>query len=149
MPDSANKPYDMHDVLRRVIDFVEANVTQPISVRDMAEIADLSVHHFARSFKEASGRTPHQYVTERRLQLAGTMSGGEQAMVSIGRGLMGAPKLPLWDWGLVRWWQRRHESSSWQTAHFWRSQLASSPCVWRSQGMVWLSGFFTRWQSAQ
>lgn len=57
-------------VLRRVIDFVEANVTQPISVRDMAEIADLSVHHFARSFKEASGRTPHQYVTERRLQLA-------------------------------------------------------------------------------
>jgi branched-chain amino acid transport system ATP-binding protein len=34
---------------------------------------------------------------ERRAQLAGTMSGGEQAMVSIGRGLMRAPKLLLVD----------------------------------------------------
>jgi branched-chain amino acid transport system ATP-binding protein len=34
---------------------------------------------------------------ERRGQLAGTMSGGEQAMVSIGRGLMRAPKLLLID----------------------------------------------------
>ncbi len=34
---------------------------------------------------------------ERRAQLAGTMSGGEQAMVSIGRGLMSAPKLLLVD----------------------------------------------------
>jgi branched-chain amino acid transport system ATP-binding protein len=34
---------------------------------------------------------------ERRHQLAGTMSGGEQAMVSIGRGLMCAPKLLLID----------------------------------------------------
>jgi branched-chain amino acid transport system ATP-binding protein len=34
---------------------------------------------------------------ERRDQLAGTMSGGEQAMVSIGRGLMRAPKLLLID----------------------------------------------------
>jgi branched-chain amino acid transport system ATP-binding protein len=36
-------------------------------------------------------------LSERRIQLAGTMSGGEQAMVSIGRGLMRAPKLLLID----------------------------------------------------
>src|SRR5882724_2605390 len=36
-------------------------------------------------------------LAERREQLAGTMSGGEQAMVSIGRGLMRAPKLLLID----------------------------------------------------
>lgn len=36
-------------------------------------------------------------LADRRQQLAGTMSGGEQAMVSIGRGLMGAPKLLLVD----------------------------------------------------
>ena len=36
-------------------------------------------------------------LAERRNQLAGTMSGGEQAMVSIGRGLMCAPKLLLID----------------------------------------------------
>jgi branched-chain amino acid transport system ATP-binding protein len=36
-------------------------------------------------------------LSERRDQFAGTMSGGEQAMVSIGRGLMCAPKLLLID----------------------------------------------------
>ena len=36
-------------------------------------------------------------LAERQAQLAGTMSGGEQAMVSIGRGLMCAPKLLLID----------------------------------------------------
>jgi branched-chain amino acid transport system ATP-binding protein len=36
-------------------------------------------------------------LSERRAQLAGTMSGGEQAMVSIGRGLMRAPRLLLID----------------------------------------------------
>jgi branched-chain amino acid transport system ATP-binding protein len=34
---------------------------------------------------------------ERAAQLAGTMSGGEQAMVSIGRGLMAAPRLLMID----------------------------------------------------
>jgi len=36
-------------------------------------------------------------LAERRGQLAGTMSGGEQAMVSIGRGLMGKPRVLLID----------------------------------------------------
>jgi branched-chain amino acid transport system ATP-binding protein len=34
---------------------------------------------------------------ERQMQLGGTLSGGEQAMLSIGRGLMGAPRLLLVD----------------------------------------------------
>jgi ABC-type molybdenum transport system ATPase subunit/photorepair protein PhrA len=34
---------------------------------------------------------------ERRAQLAGMLSGGEQAMVLIGRGLMSAPRLLLID----------------------------------------------------
>ena len=36
-------------------------------------------------------------LAERRRQLAGTLSGGEQQMVAIGRGLMGAPRLLLLD----------------------------------------------------
>ncbi len=36
-------------------------------------------------------------LAQRRDQLAGTMSGGEQAMVSIGRGLMSAPRILLVD----------------------------------------------------
>ena len=34
---------------------------------------------------------------ERRHQVAGTMSGGEQSMLSIGRGLMSSPKLMIFD----------------------------------------------------
>ncbi|MGI9336591.1 MAG: ABC transporter ATP-binding protein [Gammaproteobacteria bacterium] len=55
-----------------------------------------------RSARVLSTRLDHVYETfpvlaERRHQLAGTMSGGEQAMVSIGRGLMRAPRLLLID----------------------------------------------------
>lgn len=51
---------------------------------------------------EVSRRMEQAYVLfprlkERRLQLAGTMSGGEQAMVSIGRGLMAQPRLLIID----------------------------------------------------
>lgn len=55
-----------------------------------------------RSAKVLAARLAQVYETfpqlrERHDQLAGTMSGGEQAMVSIGRGLMAAPKLLLID----------------------------------------------------
>ncbi|MGH6886453.1 MAG: ABC transporter ATP-binding protein, partial [Geminicoccales bacterium] len=59
------------------------------------------------AYQEASestiaARLAHAYeifprLAERRAQLAGTLSGGEQAMVSIGRGLMSAPQLLLVD----------------------------------------------------
>jgi branched-chain amino acid transport system ATP-binding protein len=45
----------------------------------------------------AEAYTLFPQLKHRSAQLAGTMSGGEQAMVSIGRGLMNAPKLLLVD----------------------------------------------------
>ncbi|MHB8766343.1 MAG: ABC transporter ATP-binding protein, partial [Deferrisomatales bacterium] len=55
-----------------------------------------------RSERVLAGRLEEVYeifprLRERRSQLAGTMSGGEQAMVSIGRGLMRAPAILLID----------------------------------------------------
>jgi branched-chain amino acid transport system ATP-binding protein len=58
--------------------------------------------YLERDARTAAARMEHVFaifpaLAQRRSQLAGTMSGGEQAMVSIGRGLMGAPKLLLVD----------------------------------------------------
>ena len=49
----------------------------------------------ARRIEQAYTLFPR--LKERRTQLAGTMSGGEQAMVSIGRGLMAQPRLLIVD----------------------------------------------------
>ncbi|MEQ8179380.1 MAG: AraC family transcriptional regulator [Amphiplicatus sp.] len=59
-----------HKRLKRVLDFVEANLSADISLDDLAAEAFLSPFHFARLFKLATGLTPHRYVTERRIQAA-------------------------------------------------------------------------------
>jgi AraC-like DNA-binding protein len=56
--------------LRRVIDFIEANLSQPLTLELLAHIAGLSVFHFARVFKLATGSSPYAYVNDRRLLLA-------------------------------------------------------------------------------
>ncbi|WP_086733659.1 AraC family transcriptional regulator [Erythrobacter colymbi] len=56
--------------LRRVIDFIEANLAEPLTLDLLAHIAGLSVFHFARVFRQATGVSPYRYVSERRLQHA-------------------------------------------------------------------------------
>ena len=56
--------------LRRVIDFMEAHVDGDIGVDDLASVACLSPFHFSRAFKEATGLTPHRFLSQRRLQRA-------------------------------------------------------------------------------
>ena len=51
--------------------------------------------HFAERLDYVYGLFPR--LEERRHQLAGTMSGGEQQMIAIGRCLMGAPELIMFD----------------------------------------------------
>jgi AraC family transcriptional regulator len=56
--------------LRRVIDFVEAHGDDDISVGELASVACLSPFHFSRAFKEATGLTPHRFISQRRLERA-------------------------------------------------------------------------------
>ena len=59
--------------LRRVLDFIEARLTDDISLDDLAREACLSPYHFSRLFHEATGRPPHRYLSERRVQEAQRM----------------------------------------------------------------------------
>jgi len=52
-----------------------------------------------KSVKDSMGRVYHLFpvLKERQNQLAGTLSGGEQQMLAVGRGLMSQPKLLMLD----------------------------------------------------
>jgi len=56
--------------LARVTEFITANLDSDITLSAMAEAAGMSPFHFARSFRRVTGRTPHGYLAERRLEQA-------------------------------------------------------------------------------
>jgi AraC family transcriptional regulator len=56
--------------LRRVLDYIDAQLTADLRLVELAAIAGLSPHHFVEAFKISAGKPPHQYVMERRAQRA-------------------------------------------------------------------------------
>ena len=58
------------NVMRRVQEYVEANLAREIHLHDLASLAHMSTDHFLRAFRAASGTTPYRYVVEQRLQKA-------------------------------------------------------------------------------
>jgi len=56
--------------VRRVKEHVEAHLSESVDLAQMAGAAGLSVFHFAREFKQATGVTPHDYLTRRRVERA-------------------------------------------------------------------------------
>lgn len=55
---------------RRVEDYIEAHLEEPIRISDLAELAHLSEFHFARMFKAATGEAPHTFLQRRRMERA-------------------------------------------------------------------------------
>ncbi len=53
--------------LRQVLDFIETHLADNLTVQQMASVACLSQFHFAREFKAATGKSPYQLLTERRI----------------------------------------------------------------------------------
>jgi AraC family transcriptional regulator len=71
--------------LARVRDLLDARVSEPVPLAEMAAAAGLSVSQFARRFKARVGVAPHQYLLQLRVDLArrllvdGTLSIAEVA----------------------------------------------------------------------
>ena len=56
--------------LRRVLEFIHANLDRNIHLEELAETAGMSAFHFAKLFKLSTGKTPHQYLLQCRLERA-------------------------------------------------------------------------------
>jgi AraC family transcriptional regulator len=54
--------------LRRVAEFIEANLERDLTLTEIAEAIDLSQYHFARAFKQTTGQTPIQFLMQRRVE---------------------------------------------------------------------------------
>jgi len=58
---------------RRIIEFIEEHLAEEISLTALAELADLSLYHFARAFTQSFGVPPHRYHMARRMDRAKTL----------------------------------------------------------------------------
>jgi len=59
--------------MRRVREYVEVHLGESIDLSMLAGVAGLSVHHFARQFKQSAGVPPHVYLTQKRVERAREM----------------------------------------------------------------------------
>ena len=59
--------------LKRAMDHIEANLSEPVSLADMAASTGLTRMHFAAQFRAATGLPPHEYLLRRRIERAQEM----------------------------------------------------------------------------
>ncbi|PZD73248.1 Bifunctional transcriptional activator/DNA repair enzyme AdaA [Acaryochloris thomasi RCC1774] len=56
--------------LEQVIDYMQANLTQDLSILDLATLTRMSESHFSRSFKQSVGIAPYRYLMQQRVARA-------------------------------------------------------------------------------
>lgn len=72
--------------LRRVIDYINDNLTENLTLAELAAVAFMNPHSFSRAFKQTTGTPPHRYVINCRVERA--------------KALLADDKLPLVEVGL-------------------------------------------------
>ena len=72
--------------MRRVLDYISANIADEIALAELAGIAALSTFHFARMFTRTIGVSPHRYVSRLRL---------ENAMAEVAAGRLPLAEIPF------------------------------------------------------
>lgn len=67
--------------LRRVIDYIEDNISRPLFLSELSGIAGLGRVHFHAQFRAATGYSPHAYILHRRIARAQQMLTSPDATV--------------------------------------------------------------------
>ena len=70
--------------IQNALEYIEQNLTEEISVKDVAEMACISEFHFQRIFHALCGCSVGEYIRNRRLAAAGReLSGGDVKIIDI------------------------------------------------------------------
>lgn len=65
-------------------DFINRNYARPLSLDDVAKAADVSVSHLHMLFRTQLGESPHQYLIQKRLRIAGhSLATGNQSIKAV------------------------------------------------------------------
>jgi len=56
--------------LNRVLAYIDERADENLRLTDLAKAAGMSIFHFAKLFKQSTGRSPHQYALARRVEKA-------------------------------------------------------------------------------
>lgn len=80
-PDNQNGQLSGHR-LKQVLSYIEENLSQDVSLRDVAAVAGLSVSHFNKLFRESVGVPVHQYLIRRRVECAKSLLGEGKLSIS-------------------------------------------------------------------
>jgi AraC-like DNA-binding protein len=76
------KNYDGIQHIDRVIEFMEENYNAAINLDDLCQVANQSLYHFIRVFKQETGKTPHEYLIDIRINKAEDMMKREEHSIS-------------------------------------------------------------------
>jgi AraC family transcriptional regulator len=77
---------------KKVADYIEDHLNEEISLQDLANIAELSLYHFARMFKQSFGQPPRRYHMSRRMERAKALLGVPARTVTEVGMLLGFPE---------------------------------------------------------
>lgn len=67
---------------RQIVTFIEANLATKLSVKELADMAELSRSHFTRAFQATMGEPPQEYIIGRRLSRAREMLVTDQLTIA-------------------------------------------------------------------
>ena len=100
--------------LRRVVEFMHANIDKQIGLKDLADCAGLSLSHFSFQFRASTNQSPHQYMLRLRVERS--------------KELLADPRLSVLDVGLeVGFRNQQH------FATVFRNAVGVPPSVYRTQ----------------
>lgn len=58
------------DTMRKIVNFIDANLDSTIYVKQLAALSNRSRYHFAHAFRQSFGETPHAYIIRKRIERA-------------------------------------------------------------------------------